>query len=110
ADQRRILSRGNLQRAPAADSRRTRGLALYRDVGPHPGDSTDRVAAIPSGIANLEAKESRWDAQAAELCGAFPSNISQDGADYLPDDGLLLCGIVWDAAALRQNYSRNAWR
>src|SRR5579863_5637385 len=108
ADQRRLLSRRDLQPAPAADSRRTRSLALHGDVWAGPGHSSDRATAISSGIANLEAKESRGDAQASELCRAFPSDISQNRADYLPDDGLLLRGIVWDAAAFRPNYSRHA--
>ena len=107
ADQRRLLPRGHLQPALAIDSRRTRSLALYRHFRTDSGDSPDRAAAISSRIADLETKEGRGNAEAPELRGALPSGISQDGADHLPDDGLLLCGIVWDAAAFRTDHSRN---
>src|SRR6202030_901975 len=46
ADQRCILPRGNLQFALAADSRRTRSLALYGHVRTDSGDSSDRAATI----------------------------------------------------------------
>ena len=75
-----------------------------------PGHSADRAAAVSAGIAHLETKESRGNSEAAQLRRTLPSGISQDGADYLPDDGLLLRGVVWHVAAFRQNHSRHAGR
>ena len=80
ADQRRLLHRRHLQPAPAFDPRRPRCLALYRLVRIDSRHSPDRAAAVSAGIADLEAKEGRGNAEAAQLRRTLPSRISQDRA------------------------------
>ena len=79
-DQLRLLPRRHLQPAFPIDSRRTSGLALYGHVGTDSGDSPDRAAAISAGIAHLETKEGRGNAETPELRRTLSSGVSQDGA------------------------------
>src|SRR5260370_8406910 len=108
ANQRRLLSRRHVQPALPADPRRARSLALYPHVRTESRTSPDRAAAISSRIADLETKETPRNAETAELCRTLSPGISQDCADHVPDDGLLVRGIVWHAATFRANHSRHA--